>query len=184
MNKEEFHQWLRDEGMLLSELDEIPDLREGHEGEMIQLSWGEPEEDYEDDVEAEEPTPQVIHDNDGKVEPIATSKEVKYLWKSQYYEFGELVKKLYDMFAGMDFEYEKKREYLTSLRMLFRHCVEDTLKWEIIQPALFTETDMMDYLDEIGGSAGEYLHSQLSFQFVCIQLAQWDEEEKKEKDNQ
>ncbi len=159
MNREEFYEWLDSQGLLLKEGMEIPDLREGHEGEILGVIT-------ESEQEEPKPAPQ-------------GEEALKYMWESQYYEFGNHMKELNDLFMSMKLPYEKKKGYLNTIRDLYRNCVNETLTWEMIQPALFTESDMMKVLEAQAGAVGKKLHEDIAFQFVCIQMAQWEREEAK-----
>jgi hypothetical protein len=81
----------------------------------------------------------------------------------------------------MDLSHERKKGYLDTLRELYKRCLDDTLTWEFIQTSLFLDADILDVLIEQSGSIGKTIKENLAFQYVCIQLAQWEKEEKEGK---
>lgn len=102
---------------------------------------------------------------------------IKYMWKSQYYEFGNYMKKLHDIVLTLDLPHKQKNTYLTTVKSLYNDCEKETLTWENIQSGLFIESDLMDVLVEQAGPIGEKLKEDIAFQYVCIQMEQWREEE-------
>lgn len=82
-----------------------------------------------------------------------------------------------DLFMKMELPYEKKKQYIETLNTLYGRCVDNTITWEFIQTSLFLGTDILDVLIEQAGTVGEWIKENLAFQYVCIQLAQWEEEE-------
>ncbi len=123
-----------------------------------------------------------------KEEQIKNKKKddaLPYLYKSQYYEFGDYMRKLNDLFLKMELPYEEKKSYLDTIRELYNRCADETLTWEFIQTSLFIGSDIMDVLVAQAGSIGEAVKEGIALQYVYIQLAQWDKEEAeaKEKSN-
>ena len=105
----------------------VPDLREGHEGEFFTVYIEEKK------------------DKSKEGNKSSLSKDaLPHLYKSQFYEFGNYMKTLNDIFVDLPLPQEKLVIYLNTIRDLYNQCKNDTLTWEAIQKGLFLETDLMD----------------------------------------
>lgn len=159
MSREEFNKSLKEMGFIelgLEEAVQVPDLNFKNEDKYFTIG---------------------DEDEKGLTTPELDEASLPYIWQSQYYEFGNYIKKLNDLFLELDLPYEKKKCYLDTLRGLYKKCVNETLTWELIQTSLFLDNDILDVLIEKTGSIGEAIKENLAFQFVCIQQAQWEKEE-------
>lgn len=138
----------------------VPDLRDGHEGEFFTVSIEEENNKSKNDD----------YSSLGK-------EALPYLRQSQFYEFGNYMKSLNDIFLDLPLPEEKLSLYLNTIRDLYNQCKDETLTWEAIQEGLFLDSEIFPILEEYTGTVGTKIKNDISFQYVCIQLAQWEKEE-------